>query len=142
LILEQINKSKSAASEKVLQTHAVAALMKLQLSGCPILFAGDMAGSRRTPAEQLWAKATGLVPGEPDLRVYGPSGRTLFLELKTKSGQVSPEQLARHRAMRALGHQIEILRASTGDEAATRATELVQRWLDAPLHMEVRTGGA
>ena len=54
-------------SEKVLQTHAVSALMKLALAGRPILFAGDMAGQRRTPAEALWAKATGLVAGEPDL---------------------------------------------------------------------------
>lgn len=129
MILQQNNKSKSGTSEKVLQTHAVSALMKLQLDGVPILFAGDMAGSRRTPSEQLWAKATGLVAGEPDLRVYAAGGRTLFLELKTTSGDVSAVQHARHKALRRLGHTVEVVRAATGEEMAAAMTQLVTDWL-------------
>lgn len=127
--MEQLNKSKSGTSEKVLQTHAVAALMRLRMAGRPILFAGDMAGNRRTPSERLWAKATGLVAGEPDLRIYGPAGRTLFIEMKTAVGSVSPDQHKRHAELRRLGHEVVVLRASTGDEAARLINETVERWL-------------
>lgn len=117
------------ASEKVLQTHAIAALTRLQLAGVPILFAGDMGGNRRTRSERLWAKATGLVAGEPDVRVYGPGGRVLFVEWKTRGGDVSAVQLARHRALRALGHTVIVARAATGEEAADVMARLVRDWL-------------
>lgn len=116
-------------SEKVLQTHAVAALMRLVAAGEPILFAGDMAGSRRTPAEALWAKATGLVAGEPDLRVYGPAGSLLSVEMKTRKGILSPAQLARHARLRELGHTVRVIYAATGEEAAAQITEAVRGWL-------------
>jgi hypothetical protein len=123
-----------STSEKMLQTHACSALLKLILAGHPILFAGDMAGSRRTPAEALWAKNTGLTPGEPDLRVYGPGGRTLFLELKTPDGRLSTAQSARHKALAALGHDVRVLKTETGDEMARAVTIAVLGWLRRNTH--------
>lgn len=117
-------------SEKLLQAHAVSALMKLQLRGLPILFAGDMAAGRRSGAEQVWAKATGLVRGEPDLRVYGPRGRVLFIELKKVGGRVSKEQRERHGALMALGHEVRLAFAETGEDMALLVTDLVLGWLE------------
>lgn len=114
--------------ERVLQTHAVAALMKLARRA-PIAFAGDMGGSRRSPSERLWAKNTGLTAGEPDLRIYGPGGRILFVELKTTAGRLSPAQVARHALLAGLGHTVTTIHASTGEEAANLITQLVETWL-------------
>jgi hypothetical protein len=118
-----------SASEKMLQTHAVSALIKLQRAGHPILYAGSMEGQRRTPAEALWAKNTGMTAGEPDLRVYARLGRILFIELKTSTGRLRPEQVERHKALRGIGHRVEVLRAETGEEMAQRITALVLEWL-------------
>ena len=129
--MQQSNNSLRPASERVLQTHVVAALWRLKLAGSPILFAGDMSGAARTPSAQLWAKNTGLVRGEPDLRVYGPGGRTLFVELKAAGGALSADQHTRHAELRALGHTVNLLRATTGDEAARLVSEMVGAWLAA-----------
>lgn len=121
---------KAPTSERMLQTHVVAELMRLAAAGCPILFAGDMGGNRRTRSEQQWAKATGLVRGEPDLRVYGPGGRILLIEMKTATGALSSHQKARHARFRELGHVVLVLRAESGPEAAQRAREAVRDWLE------------
>jgi len=119
----------ATASEKVLQTHAVAALHRLALEGVPILFAGDMGGGWRSPAAAHWAKSTGLTAGEPDLRVYGPGGRVLFVELKTPKGRMSDAQLTRHAALAALGHDVRVLRAGSGEEAAELVVGMVRKWM-------------
>jgi hypothetical protein len=38
-------------------------------------------------------------------------------------------QVARHAALRALGHTVEVIRATTPEDAAAQAVELVVGWL-------------
>lgn len=120
-----------AESERLIQTYMVAALMRMMKAGAPILFAGDMAAQRRSKPQQLWAKNTGLVAGEPDLRIYGPGGALLMIEVKRrKDGSRSKAQIARHKAFQDLGHEVRTLKASTGDEAARLVTTMVENWLN------------
>lgn len=55
-------------------------------------------------------KAMGLLPGLPDwLIAHG--GKTLWIELKTAAGRVSPEQKLCHDRLRLTGHAVEVCRS-------------------------------
>ena len=75
------------------------------------------------------AKATGMTPGEPDLRIYFATGRVAFIENKTLKGRLSPEQRDRHTALAALGHTVVVVRAGTEADAADQAETLVRGWV-------------
>ena len=111
-----------------IQAAVVAELLKLQDAGMPFLFAGDMAAGRRSRQQILFAKATGLVPGEPDLRVYLPTGRVGFIELKTPDGKLSKPQRHRHEQMRSLGHDVRVVRGDESD-AVCSVMRLIQEWM-------------
>lgn len=50
-------------------------------------------------------------PGEPDFVCLLPNGRTVFIEAKTKTGKLSPEQLGMKLWAERLGHQIHTVRS-------------------------------
>ncbi len=104
-----------------LQAAQCAALRAMPEYGKRFLFAGDMAAGRRGKKERVIAKATGLVQGEPDLRIYIEDGRLLLIENKAGNGRLSPEQKARHAALGALGHEVVVIRADTCQQAAEAA---------------------
>lgn len=54
-------------------------------------------------------KGMGLVPGMPDWLV-AHAGKTLWLELKTEIGRLSPAQKVCHERLRVAGHQVEVCR--------------------------------
>jgi hypothetical protein len=54
-------------------------------------------------------KASGVVPGTPDLVCVLPGGRTAWIEMKAdKVGTISEAQQSMHRLFRAAGHQVGI----------------------------------
>ncbi|MCW0235263.1 MAG: VRR-NUC domain-containing protein [Ferrovibrio sp.] len=91
--------------------------------------AGDFAAGRRSPQEATKAKATGLTPGDPDLRVYAANGRLLMIELKAKSGKPSDDQLERHALLIGFGYMVVTIHASTEDECADLVEATVEEWL-------------
>ena len=74
-------------------------------------------GGYRSQREAGVLKATGVVPGIPDL-VLAMSGQigsvkynALYIELKTKEGRVSPEQVKTKNALSQAGNLVKILRS-------------------------------
>ena len=120
---------KTPTREWRLQAAAVTELRRMVDRGSPILFAGDMGGVPMTQRTASIAKLTGLEKGEPDLRVYLPGGRTCLIEYKGEKGRVSPEQKIRHATMKSLGFTVEVVKAASEPEAASRTVELVSGWL-------------
>lgn len=113
-----------------LQAEAVSALLKRRdFAGWPIEIAASLEGQRRTKAEQGQAKVMGMVAGELDLRVYLPAGRLGMIEFKTATGRLSPVQKERHARLVRLGHVVEVVHASTPEEAARKVLRLVAGWL-------------
>lgn len=95
-------------------------------------FAGDFNAARRSPQESVKAKATGLVAGEHDKRIYMYGGILGLIEYKAEKTPVSKPQKDRHALLGALGFQRQaILRATTEEEAATMAIRQVRTWLAA-----------
>lgn len=100
-----------------------------------ILFSAGMEAGKRGPRAQAIALATGMVAGHPDLTIYLPGGRCAFIENKVgnpatgSGGRLSPDQVARHAALRAIGHTVEVVRAMTPEDAAAQAVTLVRGWL-------------
>lgn len=77
-------------------------------------------------------KAAGMAAGEPDLRWYGYGGRLRCIEFKEATrGKLEASQALRFPLLRALGFPIDIVEATTEEEAAERAVELVRGWLAA-----------
>lgn len=96
-----------------------------------VLFVGGMEAGKRGPRAQVQALATGLTAGHPDLTIFLPGGRTYFIENKVGKGRLSSAQIDRHAALRKLGYTVEVLRATTIDDAAAQAVALVRSWLAA-----------
>lgn len=55
-------------------------------------------------------KRTGRDAGEPDFRILLPSGRTLLIEAKTTTGNLSEDQERWHAEAWALGHTVYVVR--------------------------------
>lgn len=125
----------AAANDNVpewrLQAAQCRRLRSMPEHGRLFLIAGDQNAARRGPQAAVQAQATGMTPGEPDLRVYLSGGRVAFIENKTLNGRLSPEQRDRHEAMAALGHIVAVVKAGTEADAADQAEALVRGWIAA-----------
>jgi hypothetical protein len=62
-------------------------------------------------AENGRAKAMGAMAGFPDLVMFGPHAFTAFIEIKTASGRLSPEQRGVHDMLRSMGFPVGIARS-------------------------------
>ena len=137
-----------AHKEALLQAHVCSALARLMSICAHVDYAGDMAAAKRSPYERALAKATGLIAGEPDLRIYISAGVETehyrdrdgdpiraqigvlgMLELKAANGRLSEAQVKRIGRMRSLGFPAEVIKASDGRAAARLAIKIVTRWL-------------
>lgn len=112
-----------------LQAAGVTQLRRMIDMGAAFLIAGDMAAQKRSLGAIGRAKATGLEPGDPDLRVYLPKGRLGLIEYKAEDGRLSDEQVKRHARLVELGHSVAVVQASTEDEAARATVTAVNGWL-------------
>lgn len=97
--------------------------------GVTFTLAGDFNAGRRGMQESVKAKATGLVKGEADLRLYFSDGRLKMIEYKAARGRLSPEQVVRHELFRHLGFEVVVIKAETEAEAAERTVEQIRAWL-------------
>ncbi|MGR9056062.1 VRR-NUC domain-containing protein [Rhizobium leguminosarum] len=128
-------KVKAAPLEEwILQASAVRALRAMPEHGAApggrFLLAGDFNAARRSMREQVKAKATGLTPGEHDLRLYMTGGRLGLIEYKNAEGKLAKAQITRHADLRSLGFSLQaVIKASTEAEAAERTVAQVREWL-------------
>lgn len=63
------------------------------------------------PFRSRMDRATTMPIGFPDFVIMADAGRVIWVEAKTKSGKVKPEQAALHAAARQLGHEVLIVRS-------------------------------
>lgn len=68
-------------------------------------------GSRRTASGRAANAVPGLTRGVPDLMVILPKGKILWLEVKSATGRVSPEQLDFHHKLHVLDHVCAVVRS-------------------------------
>ena len=113
-----------------LQASQVRALRAMPEYGRQFLLAGDQNAARRGPKAQVQAKATGMEPGEHDLRIYMAGGVLGLIENKVGRACLSPAQTARHANLARLGFTLQaVVRAISTDDAAAQAVSLVRGWL-------------
>lgn len=112
-----------------LQASQVRALRALPEYDRDFTLVGGMEAGKRGPQAQIQARATGLTPGHPDVTILMIGGRCGFIENKGERGRVSAVQKERHNLLRKLGFEVEVIHASTEEEAAGRAVALVRQWL-------------
>ena len=129
-----------AVQEWEIQAEAVRRLRALPEFNRTFTLAGDMAAAKRSRQGAIIAKATGLTPGDPDLRLYLAGGRLCMIEFKAGKGRESTEQVDRIALLDTLGFTVVVVKAATADEGAARAVELVRGWLDQKIEM-VHVGG-
>lgn len=77
------------------------------------------------PYQSQLAKATGVKRGEPDLRLYFPTGRLVMVELKGERGRLTLDQKERIPMLRELGFTVHLVRASTPAEAVDAVATIV-----------------
>lgn len=113
--------TQAAWSEDRLQQECLFWLARQHSAAYALCFAIPN-GGLRGQAEANKFKATGVKAGVPDLLVAMPryycdpeEGHALwyglFVELKTATGRVAPEQAAWHLRLRAQGYRVEIIRS-------------------------------
>jgi len=112
-----------------MQAEQVRRLREMPDYGKKFLLIGGMEAGRRGKMEQVKAKATGLTAGHPDLTIFLPNARVAMIENKAENGRLSLEQKERHAALKAIGHTVEVIKASTKEESAAAAVSLVGKWL-------------
>lgn len=66
---------------------------------------------KRSVYEGARQKRGGMLPGMPDLVVTLPNGRCAWIEVKTPSGNVTPEQSEIAKRLAALGHPWRVARS-------------------------------
>lgn len=115
-----------------LQAASVRALRSMPEFGKRFTIAADMAAGRRGRQTAAIAKATGLVKGEHDLRIFLEGGRLALIEFKAAKGRLSPEQRDRHALLYRLGFTLQtVVKAATETEAVEQTMARVKGWLSA-----------
>lgn len=113
-----------------LQAAQIRALRAMPEFGKRFTLAGDQNAARRGVQTAAIAKATGMTPGEHDLRLYLEGGRLGLIENKAEKGRLSPEQKDRHALLYRLGFTLQaVIKAATEDDAAEQAVATVKGWL-------------
>lgn len=127
----RVRKPTNKVPEWRVQAAMIRALRAMPEFDKRFTLAGDMAAASRSPQMSVKMKATGLVAGEPDVRIYVEGGRLCLIEVKTDDGRESPEQIDRIALLDNLGFTVEVIQTSDPEQAAQRAVSLVRGWLAA-----------
>lgn len=114
-----------------LQAAIVRRFNQMIKAGMNFAFAGDMNGLPLFGAQaKVKAKATGMMTGEHDMRVYMPGAQLGLIEVKEWENTTSDAQVERHALLDGLGFgRQEIIRVKTEAEAADAAEAIVRKWL-------------
>lgn len=128
----RVTKASTDVPEWKIQAAAVRALRAMPAFGRRFTLAGDMASGRRGWQTATIAKATGLVKGEADLRLYMEGGRLGLIEYKAAKGRLSPEQKDRAALLARLGFGYQaIVKATSEADSAEKTLAIVKGWLAA-----------
>lgn len=70
-------------------------------------------GGLRSRVEAGRMKAQGVIPGVPDLHHAIPTKifASLYVEIKTDEGRLSPEQIKEHEILKSASNRVEIVRS-------------------------------
>lgn len=71
----------------------------------------NLEGAKRDKRQQVAAKLHGMRAGRPDIEIFLPGGRTIFIELKTDIGRLTEKQKSVHSELADLGHDVRTLYA-------------------------------
>ena len=116
--------------EYKIQAAAVRALRALPEFGRRFTLAADMAAGKRGRQNAAIAKATGLIKGEADLRVYLEGGRLGLIEYKAAKGRLSSEQKDRGALLYRLGFTMQaVVKATSEADSAAQTLSVVKGWL-------------
>ena len=129
-----VTRTGAGALESDLQEAQVEWMKSHPLYRKRFLFAASMEAGKRGPQAQKEAIATGMVAGEPDLRIYvGGSAYehpvTFFIENKAKAGRLSTEQKTRHEELAGLGFDVRTIKAETPEEAVAELEKVLKVYL-------------
>lgn len=126
----RVTRASTDVPEWKLQAASVRTLRALPEFNKRFTLAGDMAAGRRGWQTATIAKATGLVKGEADLRLYMEGGRLGLIEYKAANGRLSPEQKDRAALLARLGFGYQaIVKATSEADAAMQSVAVVMGWL-------------
>lgn len=135
----KVVRATKAVPEWRLQAAQVRALRAMPEFCRRFTLAGDQNAGRRGKQTAAIAKATGMTPGEHDLRIYLEGGRLGLIENKAENGRLSPEQRDRHALLARLGFGYQaVIKAATEADAADMAMATVRGWLAANDNGEVK----
>lgn len=113
-------------TEDDLQAAQVAALRRHPAFNKAFTFAADMNAERRGPKARAKALRTGMMAGEPDIRLSFAGGRTVYVENKVGKARMQPSQEPRHAVLRRLGFVVHVLRAESEEEAERLMLAIVE----------------
>ncbi len=119
----------AAVLEVDLQAAQVIAMQKHAQFGVRFVYAASMEAGKRGAKAISDAQRSGMITGEPDLRLYMDNARIVLVENKESGGKLSQAQKDRHAALKQLGHIVEVVWASTEAEAAEKIIEIVDYYL-------------
>lgn len=118
-------------TEDELQEAQVTALRRHPAFGKEFTFAASLEAERRGPRARSKALRTGMMAGEPDLRLYFAHGHLVLVENKVGKARFQPTQEPRHALLRRLGFPVHVLRAESEEEAAGAILAIVNTALAA-----------
>lgn len=126
--------NKAHTKEDDLQTEQVIELKKHPEYGKRFTFAGDMNAAKRGPVAAALAKKTGMMAGEPDLRIYveGDDGMPVLVMIENKNAgnYTSGEQRDRHELLSRLGFPVWNIKTDSVVEAARAAIGILEIYLN------------
>ena len=93
--------------------HELQVAVVTRLKQIGVLYAADQNGLRTSKRQGALAKQAGMMAGEPDIRIYLPGGRIIFVEMKTTRGSVSAAQRQRHKDLADLGHIVYVVKEAS-----------------------------
>ncbi len=84
----------------------------------------------RTPAQAMWMKAEGLLPGMPDIGIFWPTVKhpALFIEMKSTKGTTSAAQREVIANLRAAGNKCVVCRSFDEAKMAVEAYLVDEPW--------------
>jgi hypothetical protein len=117
-------------TEDQLQAAQVRAMRRHPANGKLFTFAADMNSEKRGPKARAKALATGMMAGEPDLRLSFAGGRLVYVENKVGRGRMQASQEPRHELLRKLGFVVHVLRAESEEDAVAQLMAIVEAELE------------
>lgn len=117
------------AAEAAIQRSIINYLYALRMNhGIHLCWQHSANEGKRTGRYGKSLKDAGMVPGHPDLDIYLPNGRTVFIELKSckPSAAISDAQERRHYELRKLGFSVHVIQEPTPQKAQDRLREILR----------------